>query len=149
MKRKLKEEIGARLRVLRDTLGMTQADMVKYLDVCRANYSRIEQGKVGPNPQIMHILKTNFNISLNWLVTGEGEMRPQKRKKPGRDIDFSKNGEELKDLLKLMKKIPMVKHAILGYYLEYKFKNIEIIRDLLQELGTNEEKRSKEAKGVT
>lgn len=145
MKQKLKEGIGARLRKLRDSLGLTQADIVKYLDVCRANYSRIEQGKVAPNPHIMRILKTNFDISLDWLVTGEGQMRPQKKKKPGRSIDFSKDSKELKDLLKLMKKIPMVKHAMLGFYLEYKFKNIDLIRDQLQELEKNQEKQSKEA----
>jgi len=145
MKQKLKENIGTRLRRLRDSLGMTQADMVKYFDVCRANYSRIEQGKVGPNPHIMHILKTNFNISLNWLVTGEGEMHPPKRNKPGRAMYLANDSEELKDLVRLMKKIPMVKHAILGYYLEYKFKNIEIIRDLLEKLETKKERQSQEA----
>ena len=148
MKRKLKEEIGARLRMLRDTLGMTQADMVKYFDVCRANYSRIEQGKVAPNPHIMRILKTNFNISLDWLVTGEGGMRPPKRKKPGRTMDFVKDSKELNDLIRLMRKIPMVKHAMLGYYLEYKYKNFELIRDLLRDLETNNNEGSKEAKGV-
>lgn len=120
--------------------------MVKYLDICRANYSRIEQGKVAPNPHIMQTLKSEFNVSLDWLVTGEGEMYPQTKKKTGRHMDFTKDGEELKDLFKLMKKVPIVKHAMLGFFLEYKFKNNELLQDLLKKLEKDKDKQFRDVK---
>jgi transcriptional regulator with XRE-family HTH domain len=134
MKEDLKQEIGHRMRKIRKTLGYTQEKMVSYFEIGRANYSRIEKGEVWPGTKIFHTMRTKFNISLDWLILNSGKMFNRDREKGEFEkIDFSEYTEEIKELLYYMKKVPMVKHSILSYFLEYKVKNEEIIKQLLKE----------------
>ena len=77
MKEKVQEElkaIGQRLRKTRKSLGLTQFEIVKNLNFHRANYSRIENGQVMPNLQLLLMLSREYRISLDWLITGGGFM---------------------------------------------------------------------------
>jgi transcriptional regulator with XRE-family HTH domain len=135
MKEELKKEIGDRMRKIRKTLGYTQEKMVAFFDIGRANYSRIEKGEVWPGANILHTLRTKFNISLDWLITNTGKMfiREREKKGYGERVDFGEYAKEVKELLMYIEKVPMVKHAILSYFLEYKIKNQEIIQQFLDD----------------
>jgi transcriptional regulator with XRE-family HTH domain len=136
MKEELKKEIGDRMREVRKTLGYTQEKMVEFFDIGRANYSRIEKGEVWPGANILHTLRTKFNISLDWLITNTGKMFPQEREKKvydERKVDFGEYFEEVEELLSCIEKVPMVKHAILSYFLEYKIRNQDLIQQFLDE----------------
>jgi transcriptional regulator with XRE-family HTH domain len=135
MKEELKKEIGDRMRKIRKSLGYTQEKIVEFFDIGRANYSRIEKGEVWPGANILHTLRTKFNISLDWLITNNGRMyiREREKKAYSEKADFGEYSDEVKELLKYIEKVPMVKHAILSYFLEYKIKNQEIIQQFLDE----------------
>lgn len=135
MKSELKKEIGDRMRKVRKALNYTQEKMVSFFDIGRANYSRIEKGEVWPGAHILHTLRTKFNISLDWLITNNGKMFIREREKKGYDekIDFSEYAEEIKELLKYIDKVPMVKHAMLSYFLEYKIKHQKIIQQFFDD----------------
>lgn len=146
MKKKLKQDIGMKLRKFRKSLRFTQAEMVSNFDVGRANYSRIEKGEVFPNVTILHTLKTKFNLSLNWLIGDEHEtsddqmhwdQQPYKR-----PFDFSEDKKEIEELLYHMGKIPMIRHAVLGFFMEYKMKNNAVIQKLFAELEAKEQKKT-------
>jgi transcriptional regulator with XRE-family HTH domain len=139
MKQKLRKEIGMRVRSIRKTLGYTQDQIVSFFEIGRANYSRIEKGEIFPTPTILNTLCNEFHVSLDWLITNEGEMfLPRKQKKYGKKaIDFDESSEDISDLLFHMEKIPMIKHAILGYFLEYKYKNQHILREILKRTPLN------------
>jgi transcriptional regulator with XRE-family HTH domain len=133
MKAELKKEIGERMRKIRKTLGFTQEKMVEFFDIGRANYSRIEKGEVWPGVSILHKLRTKFNVSLDWLIANNGKMftREHEKKAYSDKVNFGEYGEEVKELLRYIVKIPMVKHAILSYFLEYRVKNQDIIQRFL------------------
>jgi transcriptional regulator with XRE-family HTH domain len=135
MKEELRKAVGQRMRKLRKTLGYTQEKMVSVFEIGRANYSRIEKGEVWPGVQILHILRTKFSVSLDWLVSNSGKMfaRDRQDKSSEVKIDFGQYSEEIKELLNYLDKVPMVKHAILSYFLEYKVKNQNIIQHFLEE----------------
>ena len=135
MKEELKKEIGDRMRKIRKTLGYTQEKMVEFFDIGRANYSRIEKGEVWPGANILHTLRTKFNVSLDWLITNTGKMfiREREKKGDGERVEFGEYTKEVKELLRYIEKVPMVKHAILSYFLEYKIKNQEIIQQFLED----------------
>lgn len=135
MREELKKEIGFRMRKIRKTLGYTQEKMVEFFDIGRANYSRIEKGEVWPGANILHTLRAKFNISLDWLITNTGKMfiRERDKKGYGERVDFGEYTKEVKELLRYIEKVPMVKHAILSYFLEYKIKNQEIIQQFLDD----------------
>ncbi|UCH92729.1 MAG: helix-turn-helix transcriptional regulator [Candidatus Aminicenantes bacterium] len=134
MREALKKEIGHRIRKVRKTLGYTQERMVSFFDIGRANYSRIEQGKVWPRTPILHTLRTKFNVSLDWLIANIGKMfiRHQDKKEYEKTVS-GEYAEEVKELLKYLEKVPMVKHAMLSYFLEYKTKHQKIIQQFLDE----------------
>jgi transcriptional regulator with XRE-family HTH domain len=134
MKEQLRRDMGKRMRKIRKTMGFTQDKMASYFDVGRANYSRIEKGEIFPNPTVLNILKTKFNISLDWLVADKGKMFQMEKVEETRDLDFGEHTEEIKDLLYHMESIPMVRHTVLGFYFDYKEKNKKIIKEFLEEL---------------
>lgn len=134
MKQQLRKEIGMRMRQIRKALGYTQVQMVSFFDIGRANYSRIEKGEIFPTSTILNALLKEFHVSLDWLIADEGDMfLPQKRTDIKRDLDFGNCSEEVSDLLFHMEKVPMLRHAVLGFFLEYQQKNHQIIQEILKE----------------
>ncbi|NIM18017.1 MAG: helix-turn-helix domain-containing protein [Candidatus Aminicenantes bacterium] len=134
MKEQLRKEIGMRLRKLRKTLGYTQEQMVSYFDIGRANYSRIEKGEIFPGAAILNRLKIEFDVSLDWLIANEGQMFHHLRegiREREEQVDFGTYSGEVRELLVYMDKVPMVKHAVLGFFLEYKMKNQDYIEGIL------------------
>ncbi len=146
MKQKLKKDFGIKLRKFRKSLGFTQAEMVSNFDVGRANYSRIEKGEVFSNVTILHTLKTKFNLSLNWLLSAGQETSDDQilleKKQQKRTLDLSESNEEIEKLFHHMGKIPMIKHAVLGFFMEYQMKNDELIKKLFAEMETIKHEKS-------
>lgn len=131
-KTELKKEIGARIREVRKSLGYTQDRMVEHFDCGRANYSRIEKGEVFPNPAMLRELNRVFKVSLHWLVCGKGEMLENEDQYKELKLG-AVDGGEIKDLLVYLESVPMVRHAILSYFLEYVEKNKSLIAPFLKE----------------
>jgi transcriptional regulator with XRE-family HTH domain len=126
----LKKEIGKRLREVRKDLGFTQDQMVDYFDCGRANYSRIEKGEVFPNPTMLEVLNLRFNVSLHWLVCNKGEMKQAQPEitqpeagNPGEGVPSG----EVRELVFFVENVPMIKHAVLGFFLEYMEENKKLI----------------------
>ncbi len=140
MKKELKRDIGQRMRKIRKSLGLTQEQMVSHFDIGRANYSRIEKGEVHPGATILNTLRTKFNVSLDWLISNNGNMflNDQNETVDKIKYDFGQSTEEVEELLDYMYKVPMVRHAILGFFLEYKLKNRKIITDVFEEFDSSE-----------
>jgi transcriptional regulator with XRE-family HTH domain len=133
MKEELKKAMGGRMRRIRKVLGFTQEKMVTFFDIGRANYSRIEKGEVWPSTCILHTLRTKFNISMDWLITNNGKMFIQEEEKRlyDKNFNFGEYSKEVNELFSYIENVPMVKHAILSYFLEYKVKNHGIIQRFL------------------
>jgi transcriptional regulator with XRE-family HTH domain len=132
MKEELRKEIGSRMRRIRKSLGYTQEKIVEFFDIGRANYSRIEKGEVWPGHCILYTLRMKFNISLDWVIANTDKMYIREGEKKVHDkADSNTYSKEIRELLYYIEKVPMIKHAILSYFLEYKGKNKEIIDRIL------------------
>lgn len=134
MKQQLRSEIGMKMREIRKALGYTQVQMVSFFDIGRANYSRIEKGEIFPTPTILNTLCREFHVSLDWLIANEGEMFIQQSQEQDakKILEPGKYSKEVSDLLSHIEKVPMIRHAILGFFLEYKQKNQGIIQEILK-----------------
>jgi transcriptional regulator with XRE-family HTH domain len=135
----LKKEIGKRVHAVRKKLGLTQQKMVASFNIGRANYSRVETGGVSPNCLVLNALRKVHNISLDWVISGDGEMfadRDEARNERGNNESFGEYTEEVLDLLNCIEHIPMVKHSVLKYFLEYKHAHEELINES-QDTGNN------------
>ena len=63
-----------RIRELRNTLGYTQQQLADKLKIKRNTIAKYETGRGEPIDAVIALICREFNVSENWLRTGEGEM---------------------------------------------------------------------------
>lgn len=64
-------EIGARLKVIRENLGKSQAEFAEILDVSDEHYRKLESGSTGLTIDKVRILYERLNIDPTYLLTGK------------------------------------------------------------------------------
>ncbi|MGJ1366013.1 helix-turn-helix domain-containing protein [Sphingobacterium spiritivorum] len=67
--------IGDRIRFIRTSNKLNQADFADRIGIKQSPLSQIEHGKILPSLETLNEIRRVFNISLDWLITGieEGE----------------------------------------------------------------------------
>jgi transcriptional regulator with XRE-family HTH domain len=73
----LAHAIGARVRLCREGLELTQEQLRARMEltqvyVSRTQYSRIENGEALPNAAELIALRAIFGVTFDWLLLGEG-----------------------------------------------------------------------------
>jgi transcriptional regulator with XRE-family HTH domain len=74
-------DIGNRLRELRGSLR--QADLAKEFNVDRTYISNMELGRSKPSLDYLMFISTKFNASVDWILTGEGDILKKTNKTGG------------------------------------------------------------------
>ncbi len=67
-------EIGKRLKILREKLGLSQSEFAKKIGTSQGYLSELERNLKKPGSDLLLSLKRLFNVSTDWLLTGEGPM---------------------------------------------------------------------------
>lgn len=63
--------VGHRLKTLRESLGLTRAEMADANGIDRTNYGRFEDGKRLVTTDVAYRLKRRYGITFDWLYDGE------------------------------------------------------------------------------
>ncbi len=63
-----------RLKQVRKALGYTQTEFAKFLGITQTSYSMIENGIRPLSDKYVRIICITFNVSEQYLVSGQGEM---------------------------------------------------------------------------
>jgi transcriptional regulator with XRE-family HTH domain len=76
--RALAQALGARVRVRREGLGLTQDQLRARMElalvfISRTQYSRIENGEVLPDAAAIIALRATLDLTFDWLLLGEGQ----------------------------------------------------------------------------
>ena len=66
--------VNERLALVRKTLKLTQREFAEKISITTGFVACMEIGERKVNPRIMKLVSSVFNINLNWLETGKGEM---------------------------------------------------------------------------
>ncbi|MCH5334540.1 MAG: helix-turn-helix domain-containing protein [Alistipes sp.] len=66
--------LGERLKLIRRELDMSQEKMAQYFGIGKAALSMIETGKTGISTRNKNVLVQEFDVNIDWLETGEGNM---------------------------------------------------------------------------
>lgn len=66
--------MNTRIKEVREAKGLNQADFAEMLNLKRNSISLIEVGKRNPSDRTIVDICNTFNVSEEWLRTGEGEM---------------------------------------------------------------------------
>ncbi|ETR68921.1 MAG: XRE family transcriptional regulator [Candidatus Magnetoglobus multicellularis str. Araruama] len=66
--------IKKRIKQLRKSLNLTQSDLAKLLSIPSTAISKYETGQINPSYEILTKFGNIFNVNLNWLLVGKGEI---------------------------------------------------------------------------
>lgn len=66
--------MNERIKTLRKTLKLTQQEFADKLGIARGNIGAYEVGKNAPSDAVISLICSKFNVSEEWIRTGEGEM---------------------------------------------------------------------------
>ena len=125
--RSLRKGIGHRFGRFRSAIGKTQARLARELGVYQSTITNIEGGKVYPRLSYLVQLFQSYNLDINWLVLGIGEMFVFDE-----DKDFTlvsklpchirRDDPRYREYLELMRfmQVPEIEVILLGKLLELK-----------------------------
>lgn len=74
MKEHLWKEIGLRLQLVRKSLNLLQKDFARTLNISNASLSEMEAGNAKPRFELLYNITKIYNVNLNFLLHGEGEI---------------------------------------------------------------------------
>ena len=100
-------DIGKRIKMIREKLGLTQQEMASKLGYKMLTISRWERGERTPSLNDLSKLAELYGVNLHWLLTGEGRMfRFEVPDIPGIEDDE-------RELLALLRENPELKPLII------------------------------------
>lgn len=88
-------EFKTRLRMLRESAGLTQEDMAKALGISRTRLASYEQGQREPGLELLEEIADYFNVDMDYLI--------------GRNEQNTLNGMDLDELIEYIHKSPEYK----------------------------------------
>ena len=80
-----------KIKQLRISKGLSQAEFGKFANMARSTVSQMEQGKQNPNYYVLRKLHHNWKVDLNWLIAGTAPTKSH-----GGDSKFKELYEEQK-----------------------------------------------------
>jgi transcriptional regulator with XRE-family HTH domain len=130
---KARGSISSRLRKIRHQLGYSQKRMASFFGMGANAYGKTETGYSSPGLKQLYIFATQFNISLDWLVCGRGTMHYDKPEQGAAGPVKDELSREIEEMSELMKKVPLIRHLVLGKFQELKLDYRDVIREELEE----------------
>lgn len=67
-------DIGSRIKQVRLSRNLTQTEFSKRLSISRGYLPSLESGKKEANDRILRLIASTFNVSEEWLRSGDGSM---------------------------------------------------------------------------
>ena len=86
--------IGKRIKHLRQTLNMSQAEFAKAIHISNGYIAELECEHRRVNDRIIHLISLTFSVKDKWLRAGEG------------DMFFNTSGEKLQRMVSLYSELP-------------------------------------------
>lgn len=127
----MNKEIGSRLKYFREFHKLTQNELALKFETSQKNISRYESGQNDVPDDIKIKLINDYNISLNWFLTGKGSMFLDKEVTPTVNTEaLLLKSEYEKRLMELEQKLETEKKIVA----DLKDKNYELSQDLIDEM---------------
>lgn len=143
-RKELVEEISKRLTQIRESLNYNRRQMAKAMGSSESSYYKNEQALTSPDLRYYYSLAHRFNISLDWLIMGRGEMlykepapepEPTGEEIPKEEPVLMNDGlrQDVKELLDHMEHIPMLRYEVLSLFQHFKADHKEIVEEAMKD----------------
>ena len=120
------KEIGRRLKEVRKKIGKTLEQMRDITGLSTGGISEMEKGLKKPSSVYMFALKTEFDVNINWILSGEGTMFSPDIEL---DLNFGEDNILIQDLILCIKNVDIVRLDMLGYFSKFKRENPGLIKE--------------------
>jgi transcriptional regulator with XRE-family HTH domain len=143
MEHELLIDIGKRIKAIRKTLGIKQQDFAKEIGFSTSFLSEAENAKYKPGLRFYNNILQKYNVNLNYLLTGKGEMF--NKTKETEEIPVKKlfgpiqSGDEL---IWYIKRSPLFMHTLMGFATRFLYENKMHIKIEIEEYQSNKEEKS-------
>ncbi|MCP5108741.1 MAG: helix-turn-helix transcriptional regulator [bacterium] len=119
---------GKRIREIRNELRLSQKEMAAALGIAGPKLSKIESGVHAPGYSFLYKLATVLNVSLDYLVTGEGDMLlKSKSRSPDSTDSILDSLENLEELNWFLEHSPVLRNTVIGFAAKYRYDNLSMI----------------------
>lgn len=132
---------GSRLKEIREYLNYSRQDMAHFMKLKMPSYYKNENRETFPSLDSLILLFEKLDISMDWFIFGKGPMLFNKERNRVRDLEqkletLNKKVElektsELNELVEHMKRIPLLRHEVLGFFHRFKRDNHELVENSL------------------
>ena len=68
------DSVGERVKAVRESMNMTQAEFSDALNISRSNLANLEKGRYRITDRMINDICREFNVNAEWLTEGRGEM---------------------------------------------------------------------------
>lgn len=136
MKRKeLLIEVAQRFRKVRETLGLSPANMVGNLKTHRITYYKYESARTLPQFSILARLGKNLGISMDWLILNKGPMFYKEKDNENKAAadPLAALPQDIKELVEHMQRIPMLKYETLLSFHHFKENHKDMVESAFKE----------------
>jgi transcriptional regulator with XRE-family HTH domain len=123
MKEEALKQIAFRLREFRKRHGLKQDDYAVMAGLKRAAISRMETGGSKPSFGLLYRLRRKYDLSIDWLISGEGPMHRIQNQTP----DFGEYSPTFREMAENMKNNKALMHAVFSAY-HTKLVEIELLK---------------------
>ena len=109
------DEIGMRLKEIRMQMRIGQREMAETLKIAPSYLCDIENGKANPGPEFFVRLVKHYNVNLNYLFLGAGNMKTCLDSLLNtQDVKIGKEIDSIEELVWLMQHSKFFKNSILA-----------------------------------
>jgi len=121
------KEIGGRLKEARKAISKTMQEVAEAFGLSIRTILNMEKGLRNPDAKYLLLLHSEFNINLNWLLSGTGSMFADFEIKS----DFGTDIELMKEIIYVMEHAPIIRYNIFTHYLQAKNSDREYVEEIL------------------
>lgn len=145
-RKELIEEIAYRLMTIRKARQFTRAKMANAIGIGDSSYYKNENAKTAPDVGTFRKISENLDVSLDWLITGRGEMdykgplpileveQLSERETP---MGEAKLSSDVKELLEHMEQIPLLRFEVLTLFHKFKQDQKELVMESMNSVVEN------------
>lgn len=122
--------IGRRIKEARKHLSILQDTIAEECNLSKTTISDFERGEKRPGFDLLYYLHTRYNISIDYILFGVGNLVISKESPNENKIDLTSFGSDLeiiKEMLEIMKQSIITKSAIIGHYRTFVIENPDLI----------------------
>jgi len=124
--------LGERIKALRKHLNLSQKELAASLGMANSYLSEIEHGNAYPAFEFFHKISRMYNMDLNYLFHGTGEMFLPREKKPEKQVEWLDDIRTSDDLLWFMEHSSMFRNSIMGMAEKFLIENEQFLKKNVQ-----------------